>query len=748
MFMKKLIDYIARQVWNEVGISLTEGITQKESLKVVYKILSELAGDELAEEFITNLLEAEEEKKSDVPEEGEGGEEKEFDDKEQVAMMTQAERDAITEKIDDKLLKTKLTNPTTGNKNQVSTLLGKKKSDRPAYNVAAKFLKKQGVSDEDIEGQSNTQQGDSEPQVEDAIDRSRFDKKEKDHRDNPNGPTRNQILDDLNSGNLDVLDEYQSGVSSNREKGIAGAGGAVASEGESKYCSAVDADFEKFNSENKDEIDEMTSKFADKKKSSDERRLARQLGMDPESPEFNNYLAQREVWSNQQLEKLKSDKDSVFYKNFKGDDKKYKDWMYVAYDGGRNTQRAIKSSSIDESKPYKTVQSTSEVDQAVQAHLEDAVKNAKSPEDKKHAETQLKNFKKFKGYHDTYVVGKDEQGRTTYMGISNKKDDQIKDPQANSTPAARMESMKSKYGQDVADSVSKSMESNIQRVSDVRGESTKRASTVEVTDELVKICETDEMKPYMDTLRGRKDMAKYLREKGIDITKLSNRELLIEMNNKAQEMIADGQTPPYIPYGKIATKVGEFASDSKFRRENSDINYEDDALQSMVDIKNSEKTVVKDSHTSLVSDLTSADEPDGYHPTKNPDADNGKHQQGYISGVLDACHIDSYIDMDSDDGMLLQMGVNSVKPSMIRECVAERSGFKGDSSTPEGRKALKDHLRKRCRVTPGEASVRIMDNGQEVELFEDTWRTAGQTQKVATKFGGAMRECLQGKAAR
>ena len=66
----------------------------------------------------------------------------------------------------------------------------------------------------------------------------------------------------------------------------------------------------------------------------------------------------------------------------------------------------------------------------------------------------------------------------------------------------------------------------------------------------------------------------------------------------------------------------------------------------------------------------------------------------------------------------------------------------------EGRKALKDHLRKRCRVTPGESSVKIMDNGQEVELFEDTWRTAGQTQKVATRFGGAMRECLQGKAAR
>ena len=53
----------------------------------------------------------------------------------------------------------------------------------------------------------------------------------------------------------------------------------------------------------------------------------------------------------------------------------------------------------------------------------------------------------------------------------------------------------------------------------------------------------------------------------------------------------------------------------------------------------------------------------------NPDADNGPHQQGYIS-VYWACHIDTYIDMDmgDDSSMLLQMGINSVKPSMIRNC--------------------------------------------------------------------------------
>ena len=84
---------------------------------------------------------------------------------------------------------------------------------------------------------------------------------------------------------------------------------------------------------------------------------------------------------------------------------------------------------------------------------------------------------------------------------------------------------------------------------------------------------------------------------------------------------------------------------------------------------------------------------------------------------------------------------------MIKKCVAERSGFTEDTTTPEGKKALKEHLRKRCRITPGESSVKIMNGNKEEELFEDTWRTAGESQKIATGFGEGMRDCLMNKAA-
>jgi ubiquitin len=62
MFMKKLINYIAKKVWNEVGVSLNEGIHTKESLKATYKVVSDILGESIAEELLINLLEAKDDK--------------------------------------------------------------------------------------------------------------------------------------------------------------------------------------------------------------------------------------------------------------------------------------------------------------------------------------------------------------------------------------------------------------------------------------------------------------------------------------------------------------------------------------------------------------------------------------------------------------------------------------------------------------------------------------------------------------
>ena len=526
------------------------------------------------------------------------------------------------------------------------------------------------------------------------------------------------------------------------------------------------------------------TELAGKKRNAEEIRTAKALGLKPDSPEFLEYLAVREAYADQKLAEIKKDPDSVFYKKGKkgfadakvGTKKDpegaYKAWMRVAFDGALTTKAHLEGSNIDTSKPHKVVQSTPELDGAVEASLEDAVKNAKTPEDKKHAARQLKNFKKFKSYHDTYAIGTDENGRLTYVGISNKKDGRMIDPQNNTTPAQRLRMIRKAFGDEVAKNVAKTIDEGVDNVSNAQAASVKSQTGMKITPEVVKACDEGRMSPYMadlddkanDTRNGR--FGDYLSKQKppMDWSKMSTAQRLQAMQKFSQSKLVDengesrlreeedgtyyktddgewkkikslGQIGlPYEPFGKIAIKLGEY-----------EVNDE------TMGIKQAEKNVVVETHTKVVKSLFEADaEEDGYHPTERPDADNGPNTQGYISGVLDSMHIDSYIDMEKedDDSMLIQMGINGVKPSMIRECTAEQSGFEGDSSTPEGRKALKEHLRKKCRVTPGGEKVSIKNNGKDVELFTDQWRTAGTAQKVASYFGEGMRGCLQGKAAK
>ena len=157
----------------------------------------------------------------------------------------------------------------------------------------------------------------TEAPTEDGVDRSGFDKKDPKDKDAPNGPTQQEILEDLNKGSLDVLTEYQEEVQRNREKGIAGMGGPVASEGESKYCDANNTDLGKWAGENKEAIINKRKELAGKKRNAEEIRTAKALGLDPNSDEFLNYLATRETWVEQQREEAKKDPNHVFHKKGK-----------------------------------------------------------------------------------------------------------------------------------------------------------------------------------------------------------------------------------------------------------------------------------------------------------------------------------------------------------------------------------------------------------------------------------------------
>ena len=642
-----------------------------------------------------------------------------------------------------------------------------------------------------LKGDKSETNGEAEDEIEDGVDRDGFDTKGKAQKDAPNGPNAQQILDDLNEGNLDKLIEYQNEVEKNRAAGIAGAGGAVASEGESKYCNACNLDKEQWRKDNEKELQSVKDDLRGKTLKAEDVRTAEALGLDPNSPEFLDVLAEAQLFCNQKTAEVKADTNSVFYKkgkkgfaDAKVNDKvnpegAYCEWMKAGYFGSIATKVRLDESKLDTSQPYKVVQSTTELDTSVQAHLEDMYKNAKTPEEKAHYKKQLKLFKKFRTYHDTYAIGKDENGRTTIVSISNKKDSQVRDPQNNTTPAQRLRFIGGLFGEEISKKVADTLNNGVEKVSNAQAATIRSQTKMLIDDDIVGVCEEERMKPYMEELDGKATdgkhlFSKFIMSKGKDWNSLSTKEKLELMQEYSNSRLydkngnsriisksyenEDGEVVdgtfyiddagkevgpiqslgasqiglPFRPFGKIAVKLGEFGTNEETKK-----------------IKKTEKDLVKEVHTEVTQTLFEADsEEGGYHPEHRPDADNGKHAQGYILGTMKAMHIDSYIDLDDDDddAILIQMGANGVKPSMIRECVAEKSGFIGDTTTPDGKKALKEFILKRCRVTPGEEKISVMNGNKKVELFTDQWRTAGTGQKVASYFGNDMRECLQEKA--
>ena len=86
------------------------------------------------------------------------------------------------------------------------------------------------------------------------------------------------------------VDTIQSDLQQKRDMGTAGAGGPVASQGESRYCNTMNTFKESdFKEKNKKSIAERQRGF-DRKKTATETRTAEALGLDPNSEEFNNYL--------------------------------------------------------------------------------------------------------------------------------------------------------------------------------------------------------------------------------------------------------------------------------------------------------------------------------------------------------------------------------------------------------------------------------------------------------------------------
>jgi len=332
----------------------------------------------------------------------------------------------------------------------------------------------------------------------------------------------------------------QKETSDLRDEGTAGAGGQTASQGESRYCDAIDnLDEDEYYDKHEDEIKDIADDLQNRKPkypSKQEVRDLESMGLDPNSKEGKRYIAQREHWAQAELERIKKlPKPNVYSKSdgfggneepkpeepkredFKDDkafekaqkkwqkkvdkwDEKEKDaedaylsWMRAAYDGALSTQELLDEGRMDTSKPTQTIQSTKAVDNKVQSDLQ-----AKADEvcsinegsgDCLHYKKQVENFKHNREYHDTYVVGVDSEGRTFIVSVSNKKNSEIKDPQNNTTPSQRFEVIKNDYDESVVGDVIDALDESIAIVTSVAKTTTSDASKSEVDDDFIAVLE-------------------------------------------------------------------------------------------------------------------------------------------------------------------------------------------------------------------------------------------------------------------
>lgn len=550
------------------------------------------------------------------------------------------------------------------------------------------------------------------------------------------------------------LDNTQTELQQKRDMGISGAGGAVASQGESRYCNTMNTlNVNDLKEKNKSLVDEEINNLKSRSGRSkfptaSELTTLQALGLDPKSDEAYDYIAIREVFAKQELERIKAIPNSVFYlggkAGFAGNDGAYLEWMRASFDGTLATRKILdEDTDMDMSKPNTTLQSEKAIDDNVESKLVEKLKKAEldgNQDDINFYTKQVKGFKKFRKYHDTYTVGQDSNGRMCVVSISNKKGDDLKDPQNNTTPANRFNVIKDQYGDDVAKAVIKSIDEGIEAVSDVKKSAVRTTNQIEIDDSISQICELHVMKKYINNLNSNKAFIKYVEGKGKDVNTLSITEKLKLMQEHSQLLLDSGKNPAFDPYGKIMTKIGEFSQVKKFRDSHPNIDFDSPSIGRCIQIKETEKDAVTSSHNKVVSDIKSEDEKLGF--PKN--GKNGPHVQGYISTVMDAMHFDTYID-GGDGQIILQMGIRGAQPKHIRECLAEKSGFKGNMSTTEGRDELKRHLKETCRIDSKSGSIVITNGDETTEICDDTWRTAGTSQKVASGFGFDMRNCISAK---
>ena len=382
-------------------------------------------------------------------------------------------------------------------------------------------------------------------------------------------------------------------------------------------------------------------------------------------------------------------------------------------------------------------------DAAILSHLQDKYEEAKksgNEEDAAHYEQEIRAFEKL-GFHDTMVIGKDKNGRTTVLHITNKKANDLKDMWANTTPEYMLNAIKKSFGPEVSEKVISIADEGIVKCADGKQATNRAFASMKIDENFVKISETEEMQPYMNTLREHKEFNKWAKSNGVNLETASNVEVLSAAQQYMKSEEAKGKNVGYKAFGKILTKVGEFAQATKMKQKYPDIDFNSESIALAVKNKNDEKDLVGAVHRDIVNEISEADKEKGF-PDK--DGNNGPHTQAYITTAMHSMHFDLMVE-NFDKSLSAVTGIRGSRPEDFRGCLAELSGFEGDINSKEGRNQLNQHLLKKCKINATTGYIEITSPNGNVSLVEDSWRTSGESKKVEKKLGDGLSQCIASK---
>ena len=579
--------------------------------------------------------------------------------------------------------------------------------------------------------------------------------------------TPSQVEDGLNNGDLTALTECNDNLLHNRDIGVSGMGGPVASYGEAGLCRTANTlrerGYEGFVDDNIEEVNAKMQQIKDKKSKfqSAINEIANQLGFTlPQDEEaVIEYLAARLAFSEQEFQRLASNKNSIWTKEGKqgfGQDKDaFNAWAKAMFDGALSTKDLIENESlIDTTKPYVVIQSNTVEgeghDIGILNHLKDRLEKAKqsgNQEDIQHYSEEVDAFTKL-GFHDTMAVGFDKNGRTCVFSITNKKQDNLADIWGNTTPAYMLNIIKNQFDPKVAIKVVKVIDAGIADVSDAKMATNREFANFKIDSNFLKVLETPELKKYTTALKTDKKFNAWLKEKmgkKYPPTKLLG--WMASAQQYVQSQLDAGENPSYEKFGKLLTKVGELGQKSTYIRKYQDnIKFNTAGIQAAVENKNSEKELTAKVHKNVVRAIESADKALKTWPGKEKGI-NGPHKQAYLTTVMHSMHLDLMI-TNYDKRLGAITGIRGTTSADFRNCMSELSGFKSNPKKSEAanRASLNKHLTERCTLDPVSHAILIKNDKGTVTLAEDTWRTAGTSQKVEKKLGDGLRGCVASKA--